>query len=151
MGEVWRRGEFTVSTDNGRLDLELVHATLAAAYWAAEVPRAVVERSIERSLAFGLYHAQLQIGFGRLITDRATLAYFSDVFVAPEFRGRGLGHWLVSCMMAHPEVQGLRRWLLVTRDAHGFYREHGFVQLADPTQWMEIADLDIHRRGGERR
>lgn len=146
-----RRGAFAVSTDPGRLDLDVVHAYLTRSYWAAGIPRAVVARSIENSLCFGLYEERdaqpfAQRGFARAVTDRATYAYLADVFVLEPHRGQGLGAWLMECVMAHPDLQGLRRWSLVTRDAHALYRPLGFVPLAAPERYMEEVDTDVYRR-----
>jgi GNAT superfamily N-acetyltransferase len=141
-----RRGAFTVSTDPARLDLDVVHGYLARSYWAEGVPREVVARSIEGALCFGLYDGPAQAGFARVITDGATYAYLADVFVLEPFRGQGLGVWMMECVMAHPALQGLRRWSLVTRDAHELYRRFGFTALAAPERYMEMVDPDVYRR-----
>ena len=109
-----RRGDFNISTDPARLDLNLIHQFLAASYWAAGVPRDVVKRSIEHSLCFGVYHRDHQVGFARIITDYATFAYLADVFILETYRGQGLAGWLVEFIVAHPQLQGLRRWMLAT-------------------------------------
>jgi GNAT superfamily N-acetyltransferase len=145
-----RRGAFTVSTDRSRLDLDAVHGFLAGSYWAAGIPREVVARSVAGSLCFGLYEeaaggAPVQIGFARAITDAATYAYLADVFVLDSHRGRGLGAWLMECVMAHPDLQGLRRWSLVTRDAHALYARFGFVIPRAPERYMEKVDADVYR------
>jgi GNAT superfamily N-acetyltransferase len=135
-----RRGEYEISTDPARLDRDLVHEFLTSeAYWARGVPRDVVERSIENSLCFGLYRGPEQVGFARVVTDRAAIAYLGDVFVLPAHRGRGLGTWLIETVMAHPDLQGLRRFLLGTADAHSLYERFGFHPLARPERMMEIA------------
>ena len=119
--------EYVVSTDRARLDVDRIHRFLAGAYWSPGIPRAVVERAIENSLPFGLYEASgEQVGFARAITDRATYAYLADVYVEVAHRGRGLGRFLVACVLGHPELQGLRRWALATSDAHGLYERYGF-------------------------
>jgi GNAT superfamily N-acetyltransferase len=141
-----RRGAFTVSTDPARLDLDVVHGYLARSYWADGVPREVVARSMEGALCFGLYAGDSQVGFARVITDRATYAYLADVFVLESHRGRGLGVWMMEAVMAHPELQDLRRWSLVTRDAHELYRRFGFTALAAPERYMEKLDPDVYRR-----
>jgi GNAT superfamily N-acetyltransferase/heme-degrading monooxygenase HmoA len=145
-----RRGEFTISTDIGRFDFDAIHAALVDSYWATGVPRAVVEKSAAHSLCFGLFTPDLQIGFARMVTDRATYAYLADVYVLEEFRGRGLGTWLVETVLAHPELQGLRRFALVTRDAHALYARFGFQALANPARHMEIAypAAQVYRAGG---
>jgi GNAT superfamily N-acetyltransferase len=142
-----RRGPFLVSTEPGRLDRALVHRFLTASYWAKGIPPAVVDRSIEGSIPFGLYHWDEQIGFARVVTDRATFAYLADVFVLPERRGAGLGRWLVECVMAHPDLQGLRRFLLATRDAHALYERFGFAPPLRPHSLMERFLPDIYARG----
>ena len=119
--------EVSLSTDPERLDRALIHAYLAAeSYWAAGVTREIVDRSIDHSLPFGLYRSDRQIGFARLVTDHATFGYLADVFVVPAEQGRGLGRWLVAEVMAHPDLQDLRRITLATRDAHELYAEFGF-------------------------
>lgn len=133
----WSRDGFTISTDPARIDLDVVHGFLAASYWAEGIPREVVQRSIEHSLCFGLYRGDRQIGFARVITDRATFAYLGDVFVLEAFRGRGLARWLLEVVQSHPELQGLRRWVLLTRDAHALYRHAGWSSLAAPDRYME--------------
>jgi GNAT superfamily N-acetyltransferase len=146
-----RKGPYAVSSDPARIDLDVVHAFLTRSYWAAGIPREVVARSIAGSLCFGLYEERagqpaLQRGFARVITDRATYGYLADVFVVESHRGRGLGHWLMECVMAHPDLQGLRRWSLVTRDAHELYRPLGFTTLAAPERYMEKVDNEVYRR-----
>jgi GNAT superfamily N-acetyltransferase len=140
----WRKGEFHVSTVFDRLDLNVIHGFLRESYWASGIPRATLEKSMRNSVCFGLFHAGTQIGFARVISDRATFAYLADVFVLPEYRGRGLAKWLMECIMEHPELQGLRRWLLVTRDAHGLYKKSGFEPLAHPERLMEIHSAAIY-------
>jgi len=139
-----RRGEYTISTDKARLDLELVHRFLSQeAYWSPGIPYDVFIRSVEGSLAFGVYHAGRQIGFARVITDRATFAYLGDVFILESHRDHGLGKWLMECIMAHQDLQGLRRWMLVTRDAQGFYMQFGVKPLSHPERIMEIFDPEV--------
>lgn len=143
----WQRGEYTISTDAGRLDLAVIHGFLTASYWARGIPREVVERSITGSLPFGLYHGDQQIGFARVISDFATYAYIGDVFVLEEYRGQGLGTWLMEAVVACPELQGLRRWTLATRDAHALYRKVGFTSLHSPDRWMERWFPDVYQLG----
>lgn len=144
----WRRqeGEFEISTDPARVDVPAVHAFLTASYWAKGIPRETVEHSIQNSLCFGVYHGQRQVGFARVITDRATFAYLADVYVLPELRGRGLAKWLMECILAHPDLQGLRRWSLATRDAHRLYEKFGFRALQAPERWMEKHDPSVYAR-----
>jgi N-acetylglutamate synthase-like GNAT family acetyltransferase len=147
-----RRGEFLVSTDRARLDLDTVHRFLTGAYWSQGIPRETVARAIEHSLPFGLYRiaadgSARQVGFARVTTDFATFGYLADVFVDEAERGQGLGKWLMEVLFAHPQLQGFRRWMLVTRDAHGLYAQHGFTPLAAPERFMERVVPDIYRRG----
>ena len=146
MHHTWTKGEFEISTDPARLDLNTVHGFLTASYWARGIPRETVERSIENSLSFGIYHGARQVGFARVVTDRATYAYLADVFVLPDYRGRGLSKWMMECILAHPDLQGLRRWMLVTQDAHELYRNYGFVPLKAPERWMEIHRPDVYKK-----
>ena len=133
----WRRGEDSISTDPERLDIGLVHRFLShEAYWSPGVSRERVERSIENSIVFGLYHGAEQIGFARIVTDRAAFAYLADVFVISEHRGRGLGKWLVETVLSHPDLQGLRKFILGTADAHSLYERFGFRPV-DPSRMME--------------
>jgi len=151
MTREWTRGAYVISTDPRRLDLAIVHAFLARAYWSVGLPRAVLERAVENSLVLGLYSPSGQVGFARVVTDCATFAYLADVFVLEECRGRGLGKWLVEVAVTLPELQGLRRWLLATADAHDLYRQFGFTD-AEPGRLMEIVDPDVYtraRRGTE--
>jgi GNAT superfamily N-acetyltransferase len=140
-----RRDGLLVSTDRERLDVDLVHRVLDDTYWAAGIPRDVVERSIAGSVAFGVYEGGRQIGFARVITDLATYAYLSDVFVVEECRGRGVGDWLVESIRLHPQLQSLRRFALFTRDAGPLYARHGFAEPPHPSGYMEILDRDVYR------
>jgi GNAT superfamily N-acetyltransferase len=131
---------YEISTDPARVDRALVHRFLSQdAYWARGVPRDVVDRCIENSLCFGVYRGAEQVGFARVVTDRAAIAYLGDVFVVSGHRGRGLGKWLVETVMGHPDLQGLRRFMLGTADAHSLYERFGFRPLANPGRMMEIA------------
>jgi len=134
----WYRGDYFISTDRERLDLPFIHDFLTnRAYWALGRSFDVVRRSIEHSLNFGVYQDDQQIGFARVVTDFATFAWLADVFVIEEHRGNGLGIWLIEVIVNHPELQGLRRWLLATKDAHKLYRRVGFSELGAPQKWME--------------
>ena len=146
----WTRDRLTVTTDKARLDRSVIHAFLRTSYWAENIPLSVVDKAIDNSLCFGLLDEDRQIGFARVITDSATFAYLADVFVLPEHRGRGLGTWLVECTVSHPELQGLRRRLLGTRDAHGLYEKFGFTPLRRPQTFMEIFNPDVYRDGTRR-
>ena len=133
----WKRDGFTVSTEKDRLDRGVIHEFLRDSYWAKGIPPALVDRSIENSLCFGLYDGETLVGFARVITDNATFAYLSDVFVLESHRGRGLATWFMEVVMAHPDLQGIRRWMLATTDAHGLYRKVGFTPLSKPERIME--------------
>jgi GNAT superfamily N-acetyltransferase len=143
----WTRDGFTISTDPARIDVDLVHGFLTRSYWAEGIPREVVRRSIEHSLNFGVYEGASLVGFARVITDRATFAYLGDVFVLEAYRGRGLARWLLEVIHAHPELQNLRRWVLLTRDAHALYREAGYAPLSAPDRYMERWVPGIYTRG----
>lgn len=132
-----RKGPYLISTDAALIDLDAVERFLRASYWAAERTRAQIARSLRFSLAFGLYENGRQVGFARVVTDATDFAWLCDVFVDPALRGKSLGKWLVASVLAHPELQGLRRWILATNDAHGLYAQNGFAPLADPSRWME--------------
>jgi GNAT superfamily N-acetyltransferase len=134
----WRRGEYLISTDESRLNVELVQAFLKNTYWASGIPVEIVRRSIENSLVFGVYADDEQVGFARVVTDYATFAYLADVFVLEAHRGRGLGKWMMQVITSHPRLQGFRRWMLATRDAHELYRKYGFAELERPEIFMEI-------------
>lgn len=135
---IWRRDDYLISTDNDRLDVHFIHDFLSnRAYWALERSLDVVRRSLDHSLNFGLYKDDRQIGFARVVSDFATFAWLADVFVIEEHRGHGLGTWLIEVIVNHPELQGLRRWLLATKDAHKLYRRVGFSELSAPELWME--------------
>jgi GNAT superfamily N-acetyltransferase len=139
----WHRGDYVISTDKDRLDVHFIHDFLAnRAYWALGRSLDVVRRSIDHSLNFGLYKDDRQIGFARVVSDFATFAWLADVFVIEEHRGHGLGAWLIEVIVNHPEVQGLRRWLLATKDAHKLYRRVGFSELSAPQLWMERFESD---------
>ncbi|RJP48279.1 MAG: N-acetyltransferase [Anaerolineaceae bacterium] len=136
----WKRDNFTISDDASRLDLDAIADFLSRAYWAETRPRDVIERSVQHSLNIGVYDGKRQIGFARVVTDRAVFAYLCDVFIHEGYRGQALGKWMMECIVNHPELQGLRRWCLVTRDAHGLYNQFGFAELNNPERWMEKFD-----------
>jgi GNAT superfamily N-acetyltransferase len=142
-----QRGDFLVSTDRSRLDLDVVHGFLTNCYWAKGIPREVVARSIEHALCFGVYDAGgALVGFARVVSDFATVAYVGDVFVLETHRGLGLGKWLMECIMEHRALQGLRRWILTTRDAHGLYSQVGFTPVKWPERFMELFQPEIYRK-----
>ena len=140
-----KHGEYVVSTDRARIDVAAVHSFLAAAYWSPGIPEDVVRRAISGATCFGVYRGTEQVGFARVITDRATYAYLSDVFIVDAHRGRGLSKLLMAVIMGHPDLQGLRRFALSTRDAHALYTQFGFSIVANPDRQMEILRPDIYR------
>jgi GNAT superfamily N-acetyltransferase len=160
----YRRGEFVISTDRGRLSLNVIHDFLTNCYWAKGISREVVARSIENSMCFGIYDesprlamdarpldgaqgrhgAPAQVGFARVVSDFATVAYLGDVFVMESYRGRGLSKWLMQCVMEHPALQNLRRWILLTRDAHGLYLQFGFAPVKAPERYMELYRPNVY-------
>jgi len=146
MHHLWSKGDYEISTDPARVDIRMVHEFLTDSYWAKGIPLETVRRSIENSIAFGLYHGQQQVGFARIISDLATFSYLADVFILPAYRGRGLSQWLMECIIAHPDLQGLRRWMLATKDTHGLYAKFGFTPIKNPDSWMEIHRPDIYAK-----
>ena len=143
----WSRDGFTISTDRSLLDLDVVHGFLSASYWSPGIPRETVARAISHSLCFGVYDPQgRQIGFARLISDLASFAYLADVFILEPHRGKGLSKWLLECITTHPDLQGLRRWMLATRDAQGLYAKFGFTPLHAPERFMQRWDPDVYTR-----
>lgn len=140
------RGDHELSDDPERLDVDAIHAFLTGAYWSTGIPRETVARALANSLAFAVYHRGTTVAFARFVTDRATFAYLADVFVVPGHRGQGVATWLVGTALRHPDLAGLRRVLLATRDKHKFYAKFGFAPLAWPDRLMEIFDPDVYRR-----
>ena len=143
----WHRGTYTVTTDRSRVDLDVVHGYLTQSYWCAGIKLETVRQAVANSIPFSLLEGEKQIGYARVITDSATIAYLGDVFVLPEHQGKGLGMWLIECVMAHPDFHGLRRWILLTRDAHSLYEKYGFTPIAKPDRWMEKHDPGVYERG----
>jgi GNAT superfamily N-acetyltransferase len=143
---LYNRDGVIISTDKASLNIDLIHNFLHSCYWAEKIPRAIVERSIENSLCFGIYFNGHQVGFARVITDYATFAYLADVFVLAEQRGNGYSKLLMAAIKNHPQLQGLRKWMLATRDAHGLYQQFGFNPIGNPANVMEITDLEIYKR-----
>ena len=134
----WRRGDFVISTDRLRLQLDFIHDFLAnSSYWAKGRSLEVVQRSIENSLNFGVFQGDEQVGFARVVTDYATFAWLADVFIVEKCQGQGLGVWLIEVITSHPRLQGFRRWILATRDAHELYRRFGFSEITELKRWME--------------
>jgi GNAT superfamily N-acetyltransferase len=148
--QAWRRGDWEVSDSPARIDVARVHAWLSVeSYWSQGIALATFERAIGSSLVFGLYRRGHQAGFARVVTDRATFAYLCDVWIEATARGEGLGTWLLECVFAHPDLRGLRRFCLITRDAQRLYAKFGFVAMPDPSRYMEINDPEIYRRPKE--
>jgi GNAT superfamily N-acetyltransferase len=140
-----RRGEFLISTDRARLDLDVIYGFLTNCYWSKGIPREVVGRSVEHSLCFGIYDGSgAQVGFARVVSDFATMAYLGDVFILESHRRRGLSKWLMESITQHPALQGLRRWILLTRDAHGLYQKFGFTPVKAPDRYMELHDPGVY-------
>ncbi|HEY0654915.1 MAG TPA: GNAT family N-acetyltransferase [Chryseosolibacter sp.] len=139
------KNDFCISTDKTKLDIDSIYRFLSTkAYWSLNIPRTTVEQSIQNSLCFGVYLNDKQVGFARVISDYATIAYLGDVYVLEEYRGKGLSKWLMETIVGHPNLQGLRRWILLTGDAHGLYRQFGWTELADPTRWMERHNKNVY-------
>ncbi len=154
-----RREGYLISTDRARLELDVIHDFLTNCYWAKGIPREIVQRSVENSLCFGVYEdwehqiprltkevrrGAPQVGFARVVSDFATVAYLGDVFALESHRGRGLSKWLMECVMRHPALQNLRRWILLTRDAHGLYSKYGFTALTTPERYMELRRPNVY-------
>lgn len=141
---------YSIDTERQRLDIQWIHQFLSdSTYWAKDVPIEIVQRAIEHSLCFGIYYHEQQVAFARVVTDRATFAYLADVFVIEEHRGKGLSKWLMECIHSHPDLQGLRRWMLVTKDAQGLYQQFGWEPIPEAVmgRFMQIHQPDIYQRG----
>lgn len=140
-----RSGKFTISTDKTRLQVPVIHEFLSQeSYWARGRSIEQTKTAIENSICFGVYQGERQIGFARVVSDCATFAYLGDVFIIEEFRGQGVSKWLMETIISHPELQGLRRWVLATRDAHALYEKFGFHALTFPDRWMERPAPDAY-------
>lgn len=140
-----QREGFAITTETSFFNVEFIHAFLSKSYWAENIPMETVQRSIDNSISFGVFHLGRQIGFARVITDKATFAYLADVFIDEAYRGLGLSKWLMEEIMAHPDLQGLRRMMLATRDAHGLYAQFGFEPLTFTDRWMQIHKPGIYK------
>lgn len=132
------RDQFTISNDTARLDMDAILDFFTRAYWTKGRPRERTERALANSLVFGVYEGAKQIGIARVVSDYSIFAYICDVFIHEDYRAHGLGKWLMETILSHPDLQGLRRWTLVTRDAHGLYKQYGFNSLTNSEGWMEI-------------
>jgi N-acetylglutamate synthase-like GNAT family acetyltransferase len=143
---IWHKDNYTISTDKTSLSPEYIHQYLSEqSYWAKGIPLHTVKRSIEGSICFGVYKDAQMVGFARVITDNATFGYLADVFIDETCRGQGLSKWLMEVILAHPDLQGLRRFMLATRDAHGLYRQFDFKELANPEYMLAIVKPDIYK------
>ncbi len=142
--------EYEISTDPNRLDLDVIYNFLAVeSYWSPGIPRSIVERAVQNSLCFGIYYAGAQVGFGRVVTDKATFALLADLFILEPHRGKGLSKWLMRTIIGHEDLQGLRRLLLLTSDAHELYRQFGFEELGNPGRFMEVLRQNIYQASAE--
>ena len=141
---LWQQDDYQVDTDKARLQLDVIHNFLTQSYWSPGIDLALVQKAIDGSLCFGLYHGDSQVGYARLITDLASFGYLADVFILPEHRGKQLSKWLMDCVMSYPGVDGLRRIMLATRDAHGLYAQYDFKPLTLPERFMEVHRPDIY-------
>jgi len=142
----WRKDGYLISTDKSKIDIATVHRFLSQSYWAEGIPIEIVKRGVDNSLCFAIYQGERLIGFARVITDFATFGYLADVFILPEERGKGLSKWLMRVILDHPRLQGLRRFTLATRDAHGLYAQFGFTPFDKPERWMERHAPDIYKQ-----
>jgi GNAT superfamily N-acetyltransferase len=142
-----RKDGFLISTDNSKLDIDLIYDYLSNhSYWAKGIPFDTVKKSIDNAVCFGLFENDKQIGFARVVTDKATFGYLGDVFILESHRGKGLSKWLMECILKHPELQGFRRWILLTRDAQDLYRQFGFIEFHDPARCMELWYPDVYKK-----
>ena len=143
-----RKDNYSISTVKKKMNITFIHHYLSNfSYWAEQIPVETVRKAIKGSLCFGVYEGEKQIGFARMVTDKATFTYMADVFIDESYRGRGLGKWLITTMLAHPDMQGLRRLMLATRDAHGLYAQFGFTPLTNPERLMQMVFPDIYKKG----
>jgi GNAT superfamily N-acetyltransferase len=140
------KDDYFISTDKDTLDIPYIHRFLTTSYWAEGIPEAIVQSCIQGSLCFGLYHGKQQIGFARVISDQATFAYLADVFIDETYRGKELSKWLMEIILHYPGLQGLRRFLLATRDAHGLYAQFGFTPLPNPDRFMQLHFPDVYKK-----
>jgi len=141
------KDDYCITTNRAKLDVNAIHNFLSTqSYWCQNIPVETVIKSIDNSLNFGLYYEDQQIGFARIISDFSTMAYLADVYVLPEHRGKGLSKWMMQVIMSHPELQGLRRWMLLTADAHGLYKQFGWKEIANPDRYMELHNKNIYQK-----
>jgi len=141
------KDEFVLTTDKNLMNIAMIHQYLSKeSYWAKDIPLALVEKSVNNSLNFGVFYKEKQIAYARVITDYSTIAYLGDVFVLPDFRGQGISKWLIKEITEHPALQGLRRWILLTADAHGLYNKYGWESIRQPEKWMERTQLNPYNK-----
>jgi N-acetylglutamate synthase-like GNAT family acetyltransferase len=140
----FQKNEYSISTNKNKLQFDVIHGFLSTSYWSPNIPMEIVKRAAENSLTFGIYKDNVQVGYARIISDYATFAYLADVFVLESERGKSLSKWLMECILQIPNLQGLRRWMLATRDAHGLYAQFGFTPLENPQMMMQIARPNIY-------
>lgn len=147
------KGEYSIITDKNKMDIDFIHSFLTVSYWAEGITKEIVSKSVNGSLCFGVFKtdkeavpAGRQVGFARMVTDEATFAYLADVFIDEDHRGKGLSKWLMEIILSYPGLQGLRRILLATRDAHGLYKQFGFTPLNNPDRWMHIHNPDVYKK-----
>lgn len=145
----WTKDDFIITTDKSLIDVNYVHWFLSNSYWAEGIPMETVKRSIDGSLCFSIVYLNHQVGFARVISDEATFAYLADVFIDQNFRGKGLSKWLMEVIMSYPGLQGLRRFMLATKDAHGLYSQFGFQPLDYVDRWMHIRNADVYKKRKE--
>ena len=139
--------EFCISTDKTKFDVDSIYEFLSQeAYWCHSIPREKVETSIQNSLCFGVFENEKQVGFARVVSDFSTIAYLGDVYILKADRGRGLAKWLLETIMNYPDLQGLRRWILLTADAHELYRQFGWSDIAEPHKWMELHNKNVYKK-----
>lgn len=145
----WTKDDFTITTNKEKIDINYIHEFLTNSYWAAGIPMETIERSIEGSICFSVFYLNQQVGFARVITDKATFAYLTDVFIDEKFRGKGLSKWMMEAIVNFGPLQGLRRFILATRDAHGLYIQFGFQPLNNVDSWMQIHNPDVYKKAKE--
>ena len=142
----WQRGGFVISTDRAKMQIDVIHDYVSKqSYWMPGIPKSRVQRIIDNALNFGIFDGPRQIGYADVITDFATFAYLANVFVLEDYRGQGLSKWLMECILAHPDLQDLRRWTLLTADAHGLYKQYGFEPINNPESWMHRYNAETYK------
>jgi len=144
--ETYNKKNYTITTDKSKLDFSVIHTFLSTSYWAEEIPMEIVKKAVENSLCFGVYNNDKQVGFARVISDFSTFAYLADVFIVEQERGKGLSKWLMECILKHQELQGLRNFCLLTRDAHSLYAQYGFKNIPVPKNFMTIKVDGIYKK-----